>query len=83
MQNDNNNSLPTKKRTLKIVHGSASEFEIKGRVDIQDLVKTIRVERDCQSVVLELCYIRHVEDFNRATTWWRTLWRDSTPHEES
>ena len=50
-----------------------------GRVGIQ--VKTIRVEQDQKSVVLELLYGRHGTDFNRATTWWRTLWRDSEPHE--
>ena len=44
-------------------------------------VKTIRVEQDRQSVVLELHYGRHGTDLNRATTWWRTLWRDSEPHE--
>ena len=49
------------------------------RVDIQ--VKKIRLEQDRQSVVLELRYGRHETDFNRATTWWRTLWRDSEPHE--
>ena len=26
-------------------------------------------------------YGRHVEDFNRAATWWRAPWRDSAPHE--
>ena len=50
-----------------------------GRVDIQ--VKKMRAEQDRQSVVLALCYSRHETDFNCATTWWRTLWRDSEPHE--
>ena len=49
-----------------------------GRVDIQ--VKTIHVERDRQSVVLELRYGRHETDLNRATSWYRALWQDSNPH---
>ena len=44
-------------------------------------VKAMRVEQDRQSVVLELRYGRHATDFNRTTTWWRSLWRDSEPHE--
>ena len=50
-----------------------------GRVDIQ--LNTICVGQDRQSVFLELRYGRHATDFNRATTWWRTLWRNSEPHE--
>ena len=52
-----------------------------GRVDTCIQVNMIRVEQDGQSVVLELRYGRHVTDFNRATTGYRTLWQDSKPHE--
>ena len=51
MQNERSSPLPTKKSTRSPV---ALQVNSKGRVDIQ--VKTIRVERDRQSVVLELHY---------------------------
>ena len=50
-----------------------------GRVDIQ--VKMIRVQHDRQSVALELHYGRHETESSHATTWWRTYWKDSEPHE--
>ena len=50
-----------------------------GRVDI----KVIRAQRDHQDlvVVLELQYGRHETGLNHATSWYRTLWKDSDPHE--
>ena len=67
-------SLPTRKRTRSSM---ALQVNSMGPVDIQ--VKTIHVERDRQSVVLELRYGRHETDLNRATSWYRTLWQDSNP----
>ena len=69
-------SLITKNRTRSSM---ALQVNSMGHVDIQ--VKTIHVERDRQSVVLELRYGRHETDLNRATSWYRTLWQDSNPHE--
>ena len=48
-------------------------------VDIQ--VKMIRVQRDHQVVVLELQYGTHEAGLNHATSWYRTVWKDSEPHE--
>ena len=56
----------------------APQVNSMGRVDIQ--VKMIRVERDHQSVVLELRYGRHETGLNHATSWYRTLWQDTKPH---
>ena len=39
------------------------------------------LQRDRQSVVLELRYGRHETGLNHATSWYRTLWQDSSPHE--
>ena len=69
-------SLPTKNRTRSPM---ALQMNSMGPVDIQ--VKTIHVERDRQSVVLELLYARHETDLTRATSWYRTLWQESNPHE--
>ena len=69
-------SLLTKTRTRSSM---ALQVNSMGRVDIQ--VKTIRVEHDRQSVVLELRYGRHETDMNRAASWYRTLWRGSNPYE--
>ena len=76
MLREHTTSSPTKKCMRSSM---ALQVNSMGRVDIQ--VKTIRVEQDRQSVILELRYGRHGTDFNCATTWWRTLWRDSEPHE--
>ena len=79
MLNEPTASSHTKKRTQS---STALQVNSMGRVDIQ--VETIRVEHelhDRQSVVLELHYGRHKPDFSRATTWWRTYWKDSEPHE--
>ena len=50
-------------------------------VDIQVKMIHVRVEHDRQSVALELHYSRHETDSSHATTWWRTYWQDSEPHE--
>ena len=76
MLNEPTASSHTKKRTQS---STALQVNSMGRVDIQ--VKMMRVEQDRQSVVLELHCGRHATDFNRATTWWRALWRGSEPHE--
>ena len=46
-------------------------LQVSSKVDIQ--VKTMRMEQDRLTVILELRCSRLVEDFNRAATWWRTL----------
>ena len=76
MLNEPTNSLLTKKHMR-----SSMELQMNsmGRVHIQ--VKTVHVERDRQSVVLELRYGRHETDLNRATSWYRTLWQDSNPND--
>ena len=76
MQSELTNSLPTKKRTRSSM---ALQVNSTGRVDIQ--VKMICVQRDHQVVVLELQYGRHEAGLNHATSWYRTLWQDSKPHE--
>ena len=76
MQSELTNSVPTKKRTRSSM---ALQINSTERVDIQ--VKMIHVERDHQAVVLELRYGRHETGLNHATSWYRTLWQDSKPHE--
>ena len=60
------------------VNGAASEFNGACGYSSED---DIRVEHDRQSVALALHYGRHETDSNHATTWWRTYWKDSEPHE--
>ena len=76
MQSQQTNSLPTKKRMRSSM---ALQVNSTGGVDIQ--VKMIRVQRDHQVVVLELQYGRHETGLHHATSWYRTLWKDSGPHE--
>ena len=55
----------------------ALQVNFMGRADVQ--VRMTHLERDRQSVVLELRYGRHEVDLNRATSWYRALWLDPTP----
>ena len=75
MQNEQTNSLPTKKRMRSSM---ALQVNSTGRADIQVKPEMIR---DHQVVVLELQYGRHETGLNHATSWYRTLWNDSEPHE--
>ena len=76
MLSEPTNSLLTKKRARSSM---ALQVNSMGRVDIQ--VKMMHVERDRQSVVLELRYGRQEPDLNRVTSWYRALWQDSNPRE--
>ena len=59
----------------------ALQLDSMGPVGIQDLVKMTRGERDRHTVYLELQYEELGNGLNHATSWFRTLWKDSQPHE--
>ena len=76
MQSAQANWLPTRKRTKSSM---ALQVDSTGPVDIQ--VKTTRVGRDRHAVVFELQYEGRETGLNHATSWFKTLWKDSRPHE--
>ena len=76
MQSVLTNYLPTRKRTKSSM---ALQLDSTGLVDIQ--VKMTRMGRDRHSVSLELQYEGQGKGLNQATSWFRTLWKDSRPHE--
>ena len=63
MISEHTTSSPTKERMRSTM---ALQVNSMGRVDNE--VKTIRIEQNRQSVVLELRYSRHMTDFNPAAT---------------
>ena len=78
MLSEPTSSLPTKKRTRSSM---AMQLDSTGPVGIQ--VKMTRGERDRHTVYLELQYeeLGNGLNINHATSWFRTLWKGSRPHE--
>ena len=69
-------SLHTKKRTRSSI---ALQVYSTAAVGIQ--VRTTRGERDRHTLYFELQYEELGNGLNHATSWYRTVWKDSRPNE--